>query len=149
MRVDALDSDLPQWLARLLDCGVRAATIRPSALPDSTDDDDLSTYLAVPLDNGRLGLRDPYVARSADERLRLALEPGRIVLIVGPSKVGKTRTAFEARRNRWPQAQVLAPTLQAPLRQLAEWPLARDGDALALAAVEAFRGGSTSRPTHG
>jgi hypothetical protein len=40
------------------------------------------------------GDRDPYVSRSGqdvDTRLRTALKPARMVLVVGPSKVGKTR----------------------------------------------------------
>ena len=55
---------------------------------------------------------DPYVPRTAhdvDIRLRAALVAGRMVLVVGPSKSGKTRTAFEAIRARWGQAQLAAP----------------------------------------
>src|SRR5262249_3612109 len=45
------------------------------------------------------GARDPYVPRCVDDDLRAALEPGPLVLLVGPSKAGKTRTAFEALRS--------------------------------------------------
>jgi hypothetical protein len=48
-------------------------------------------------DSASYGERDPYVPRTSkdvDLRLRAALQPGRIALLVGPSNVGKTRTAF-------------------------------------------------------
>ena len=63
-------------------------------------------------DSASYGERDPYVPRTSqdvDKRLRAALQPGRMALLVGPSNVGKTRTAFEAIRDRWPQARLLAP----------------------------------------
>jgi hypothetical protein len=50
------------------------------------------------------GDRDPYVSRSGqdiDTRLRTALKPARMVLVVGPSKVEKTRTVSEAIRAHW------------------------------------------------
>ncbi|MGH3814167.1 MAG: hypothetical protein ACRDUV_17250, partial [Pseudonocardiaceae bacterium] len=63
-------------------------------------------------DRDSYGERDPYVPRtrsSVDTRLRAALEPARMVLVVGPSKVGKTRTAFEAiRAPRWADAGLVA-----------------------------------------
>ncbi|MEU4499222.1 bifunctional trypsin-like peptidase domain-containing/SEL1-like repeat protein [Streptomyces sp. NPDC023998] len=61
---------------------------------------------------GSYGDRDPYVPRTqgdADTQLKAALEPARMVLVVGPSKVGKTRTTFEAIRARWEQAHLVAP----------------------------------------
>jgi TPR repeat protein len=64
-------------------------------------------------DHDSHGLRDPYVPRTrndVDSRLRAALVPGRFVLVAGPSKSGKTRTAFEAARECWPEAHLLAPT---------------------------------------
>ncbi len=63
-------------------------------------------------DKDSYGQHDPYVPRTRedfDSRLRAALQPGRLVLVVGPSKSGKTRTAFEAARQSWPQAHVLVP----------------------------------------
>ncbi|MCQ1948804.1 trypsin-like peptidase domain-containing protein [Arthrobacter sp. zg-Y859] len=56
--------------------------------------------------------QDPYVPRTfqdLDTRLQAALTPGEMVLIVGPSKAGKTRSAYEALRERWPQAHLAAP----------------------------------------
>jgi hypothetical protein len=50
------------------------------------------------------GDRDPYVSRSGqdvDTRLRTALKPAQMVLVVNPSKVGKTRTVSEAIRAHW------------------------------------------------
>jgi TPR repeat protein len=58
------------------------------------------------------GAEDPYVGRTyrdVDARVQAALVPGRMVLLVGPSKAGKTRTAFEAVRTSWPQARLLIP----------------------------------------
>jgi hypothetical protein len=100
----------------------RAATLNPYVLGASATDVGHA---------GSYGRRDPYVARTAqsvDSRIRTALESGHFVLIVGASKVGKTRTAFEAVRDRWSQSRVVAPSLQAPLRRLAMWPPVRDGD---------------------
>ncbi|MFD6106720.1 hypothetical protein ACFWFQ_29125, partial [Nocardia salmonicida] len=55
---------------------------------------------------------DEYVARTAhnvDARVAVALAEKRIVVITGPSKVGKTRTLFEATRRVLPHARVLVP----------------------------------------
>ena len=63
-------------------------------------------------DSRSYGQCDPYVPRTRDNvdaRLRAALQPGRLVLVVGPSKGGKTRTAFEAAHQCWPQARLLTP----------------------------------------
>ena len=68
---------------------------------------------------------DPYVARGADAALRDALQPGKLVLLVGPSKVGKTRTAFEALADSWPHARLAVPT-PAGLSQLANHPRLRE-----------------------
>ena len=86
-------------------------------------------------ESGTFGVHDPYVPRTrnaVDDRLRAALEPGRLVLIVGPSKAGKTRSAFEALRERWPNARVLTPTPQG-LGALADHErIARSGDPLVI-----------------
>ena len=63
-------------------------------------------------DRDSYGAHDPYVPRTrrdVDTQLRTALEPGRMVLVVGPSKSGKTRTAFEAICARWDHAHLAAP----------------------------------------
>jgi tetratricopeptide (TPR) repeat protein len=58
--------------------------------------------------------RDVYVLRAVDERLAAELHPGRLVILVGPSKVGKTRTAFEVLRRHedWGSALLVAPVPQ-------------------------------------
>ncbi|WP_310168132.1 bifunctional trypsin-like peptidase domain-containing/SEL1-like repeat protein [Arthrobacter sp. BE255] len=91
---------------------------------------------ATPSRYGRknsFGQHDQYVPRThenVDARVEAALEPGRMVLIVGPSKAGKTRTAFHAMLARWPQAALLGPTPPA-LASLARHPrLANSSDPL-------------------
>ena len=71
------------------------------------------------------GRRDPYVPRRIDPQLRAALEPRQLVLLTGPSKAGKTRTAFEAVVTRWPQARLVVPTVQG-LSELAGHPQLKD-----------------------
>ncbi|MEV0773798.1 tetratricopeptide repeat protein, partial [Nocardia salmonicida] len=49
--------------------------------------------------SGESGMRDTYLPRTAhdvDARLAHALTGGRLVVVVGPSKAGKSRTLFEA-----------------------------------------------------
>ncbi|SFU10833.1 tetratricopeptide repeat protein, partial [Arthrobacter sp. ov118] len=78
---------------------------------------DLNPYLAGATESRygtkeNAGTEDPYVARThhdVDARLQTALVPGRMVLLVGPSKAGKTRTGFEAVRTTWPRARLLIP----------------------------------------
>lgn len=88
-----------------------------------TEDGDLPTVAA--LDPYRLGStnsafgtsdtyrqHDPYVARTfnnVDSRLHAALDGQRMVLVVGASKAGKTRTSYEAVLSRWPDARLLTP----------------------------------------
>ncbi|MGK8553455.1 SEL1-like repeat protein [Nocardia gipuzkoensis] len=62
---------------------------------------------------GRCGADDPYVPRLHDDvdfRLARVLTGDRLVLVVGPSKAGKTRSLFEAVRTRLPDARVVVPT---------------------------------------
>jgi non-ribosomal peptide synthetase-like protein len=51
----------------------------------------------------------PYARRDADEPLDRALAEQRFVLVVGGSKAGKSRTAFEAVRRRFPASQLVVP----------------------------------------
>jgi hypothetical protein len=63
-------------------------------------------------DQGTYGQRDPYIPRTrnhVDERVSAALRADNLVLVVGPSKVGKTRTAFQAVRSGWPRARLASP----------------------------------------
>jgi hypothetical protein len=73
----------------------------------------LGTTPSVYGDQDSYGADDPYVLRTrhqVDARLHAALQPGRMVLVVGASKVGKTRSAFEAMRRGWADALLAAPT---------------------------------------
>ena len=90
---------------------------------------DLDPYLLGATPNnyasaGTSGAHDPYVPRThnnVDDRLKELLKPGRMVLLIGPSKSGKTRTAFQSMLTQWPQAALLAPTPQG-LASLARHP---------------------------
>ena len=78
---------------------------------------DLDPYTlgATPTDFGRRDTyrqRDPYVPRTVpnvDTTLHDALQPRAMVLLIGPSKAGKTRTAFEAVRATWADARIAQP----------------------------------------
>ncbi|MGW6123116.1 tetratricopeptide repeat protein [Nocardia sp. NPDC055165] len=61
---------------------------------------------------GEYGMRDSYLPRTAhdvDARLAEALTGGRLVIVVGPSKAGKTRTLYEALHAHDPEARVVWP----------------------------------------
>ncbi|WP_329414753.1 tetratricopeptide repeat protein [Nocardia vinacea] len=63
-------------------------------------------------DSGRYGVADPYLPRThadVDRRVAAALAGNRLVLVIGPSKAGKTRTLFEAVRHTLPGARVVVP----------------------------------------
>jgi tetratricopeptide (TPR) repeat protein len=66
----------------------------------------------------------PYVPRNADTQLELALErsarSGSLALVVGPSRAGKSRTAFEAINRLFPDRVVLVPSRRSaqPLQAL-------------------------------
>ena len=68
------------------------------------------------------GAEDPYVPRTVDGELEARLaRPGRLVLVVGPSKAGKTRTAFEAVMATWPESRLAKPDAST-VRRLVEHP---------------------------
>ncbi|MBF6096532.1 hypothetical protein [Nocardia cyriacigeorgica] len=63
-------------------------------------------------DSATYRINDPYVPRTrgnVDEEVRAALADTRLVLLIGPSKAGKTRTLFEAVAHELPQARVVVP----------------------------------------
>jgi len=60
----------------------------------------------------------PYVRRDIDERLDDALVEQRFLVVVGPSKAGKSRSAFEAMRRLVPTSTLVVPF--GSLRSLAE-----------------------------
>jgi tetratricopeptide (TPR) repeat protein len=51
----------------------------------------------------------PYVRRDVDDLLDDVLEQRRFALLVGDSKVGKSRTGFEALRRRLPRSRLIVP----------------------------------------
>jgi hypothetical protein len=51
----------------------------------------------------------PYVPRDVDAQLRQALNDHQFVLVTGPAKAGKTRTALEAARAAIPDASLVTP----------------------------------------
>jgi TPR repeat protein len=60
-----------------------------------------------------------YVQRSdTDEDLRNAIRTCPFVLVVGPSKAGKSRSAFEAAKQVWPQRKLIYPSERFSLREL-------------------------------
>lgn len=80
-------------------------------------------------DKSSYGQADPYVPRTqhlVDQQLRSVLQPGCFVLLVGPPKAGKTRTAFEAIRVTWPNARLVKPD-PATISELARHPLVAHG----------------------
>ncbi|MGW7647137.1 trypsin-like peptidase domain-containing protein [Streptomyces bobili] len=95
------------------------------------------------------GEHDPYVpriAQEADTRLRAALEPARFVLLVGPAKVGKTRTAFEAIHATWQDARLAAPTPQRLAKLAAHPRLHGSSDPLVVWLDELDRFFTTAKP---
>jgi hypothetical protein len=56
----------------------------------------------------------PYVARDIDDQLDRALRNERLVLVIvsGPSKAGKSRTAAEGVRRVYPRCKLLVPQTQ-------------------------------------
>src|SRR5262249_20666266 len=52
---------------------------------------------------------DPYVTRDQDSQLDQALATDPFVLVIGDSKSGKSRTAFEAARRVFPTARLVVP----------------------------------------
>ena len=82
-------------------------------------------------DIGTYGRRDKYVPRAQDEPLAAALRPDQLVVLAGPSNVGKTRTAFEVLRahDDWSAALLAAPVPQS-LNQLVGHPALSGSDPL-------------------
>lgn len=71
----------------------------------------------------------PYVPRDFDSDVVEALQRSRLVLLFGPARAGKSRSAYEAARQAFGERQVVIPESGAALAELAqdppdEWPLA-------------------------
>jgi TPR repeat protein len=79
------------------------------------------------------GQRDEYVPRAKDASLATAFRPGRLVVLAGPSKAGKTRTAFEVLRTHgdWKAALLVAPAPQS-LNELVRHPVLTSSDPLVI-----------------
>ena len=78
----------------------------------SLDPYKLGATISVAGDSSNYGRHDPYVPRTAnqvDEKIDAALAGAQLVLLVGPSKAGKSRTAYEALRRNLPTAHVAVP----------------------------------------
>lgn len=71
---------------------------------------------------GSRGYRhDPYAPRDCDAALRAALDRSGFVVLIGPSKAGKSRTAFEAALATRPDAELIVPRAGGrSLQQLAQ-----------------------------
>ncbi len=95
------------------------------------------------------GADDRYVPRTnhdVDEALYAALEPGKMVIVQGPSKVGKSRTAFEIVKRRWAKARIATPNPET-LADLIEQPtLQATSDPIVLWLDDVHRFLTTSRP---
>jgi len=61
-------------------------------------------------------VQTPYIRRTIDEGLDDALRTSSFVLLVGGSKAGKSRTAYEAMQRVFPERLLLVPNEQASLR---------------------------------
>ncbi|MDG4667951.1 bifunctional trypsin-like peptidase domain-containing/SEL1-like repeat protein [Mycobacterium sp. 236(2023)] len=74
--------------------------------------------------DGVLPKADPYIERTSNEvdsRLRGAVLGEQLIVLIGPSKAGKTRTAFEALARTLPTARMIAPNAHT-VQQLAHHP---------------------------
>jgi tetratricopeptide (TPR) repeat protein len=67
-----------------------------------------------------LGKRPPYVRRDADHRLSTEFRRGEFVIIAGPSKAGKTRSAYEMLMHRAPNESLVVPLDTKSLPELIE-----------------------------
>ena len=115
-------------LARLVDVTVEGRLPRVADL-------DPYTLGATPSAYGNAstyGQRDEYVLRATEEPLAAALRPGRLVVLAGPAKAGKTRTAFQVLRGPdWGSALLAAPRPRS-LEQLAGHPALSGSDPLVI-----------------
>jgi hypothetical protein len=88
----------------------------PVARLAETPDDQLGVFPRCRRDGD-----GPYAARELDEPLRDALRDSALVVIVGPARAGKSRTAAEATRAALPAARVVIPRNAECLRRLLEF----------------------------
>lgn len=94
---------------------------------------------------GDSGRPPPYVRRDVDTELRDALREHPFVVLVGPSKAGKSRTAFEAIRRVFPNGRLIVPDAAEPrvlerLDELTPSPLKEEGTVVWLDDLDRFLG---------
>ncbi len=83
--------------------------------------DDLGVFRSDIADRFRgSNTRPPYIGRNIDAFLDQELQQAGLVYIVGPSKSGKTRTAFESCRRVFPDQKVLIPSTPQVLREITD-----------------------------
>ncbi|MEV0135741.1 hypothetical protein AB0H83_45775 [Dactylosporangium sp. NPDC050688] len=85
------------------------------------DPQDLGVHAAIRMAGGPDGM-PAYVGRDVDAEVQACLRPGRFVLLVGGSSVGKTRTLYEAVRAALPASAVVRPRSAADFEQLTAGP---------------------------
>lgn len=114
-------------LGRARQCTLRnrrlSSLVRQWPLPQLDDCDGLmlGVFPARRLGSSeRTDALPPYVPRGVDDRLRRALGAGGLVLVVGPPRAGKSRTALEAARAAAGSRRVIVPVDGTALGDLAD-----------------------------
>jgi eukaryotic-like serine/threonine-protein kinase len=86
------------------------------------------------------GRATPYVRRTVDDALDATLDHSQLVVLVGDSKAGKSRTAFEAMRRQFPDRLLLVPASKQALAQLAALEVAVPAAVLWLDELDTYLG---------
>jgi len=86
------------------------------------------------------GRATPYVRRTLDDALDATLDHSQLVVLVGDSKAGKSRTAFEAMRRQFPDRVLLVPGSKQALAQLAALEVAVPAAVLWLDELDTYLG---------
>jgi hypothetical protein len=82
------------------------------------DPHDLGVFRSATAKQAYPDTSPPYVPRQIDEDLMSALKRLPLLIVVGPAKAGKSRTAFEAIARAIPTATILVPRAPAALRDI-------------------------------
>jgi uncharacterized protein len=86
------------------------------------------------------GTATPYVRRAIDSEVDRAFTQDRLVVLVGDSKAGKSRTAFEAMRRHFSERLLLVPASRQALAELAELRVALPASVLWLDELDTYLG---------
>jgi hypothetical protein len=97
------------WTERFTRSVLPIATSRSGRVPRVDEVDPYGIVGVSRPRSGGSGPPPPYVARHADEPLDEALRQRRRVLVIGESKAGASRSAFEAVRRVFPRSKLLVP----------------------------------------